>query len=109
VADIPICQSEYGKKIVLSLGGGAGGYQLTGAANGEAFADFLWGAFGPQTQDWLDKGLPRPFDGPKNASVEVDGFDFDIEIPSPGKTTNRCLIILMLIFITQITKPDILP
>jgi len=85
VADIPLCQSVYGKNIVLSLGGGAGGYQLTGAEDGEAFADFLWGAFGPQTQEWLDQGLPRPFDGPDGEAVEVDGFDFDIEIPSPGK------------------------
>jgi chitinase len=91
VADIPVCQKIYGKKIILSLGGGAGGYQLTGAANGEAFAHFIWGAFGPQTQDWLDKGLPRPFDGPHNSSVEVDGFDFDIEIQSPGKNTKSCL------------------
>ena len=87
VADIPICQSVYGKKIVLSLGGGRGGYQLTGATDGEAFADFLWGAFGPQTQDWLDQSLPRPFDGPNNSSVEVDGFDFDIEIQSLGEMT----------------------
>lgn len=87
MADIPICQSVYGKKIVLSLGGGGGGYQLTGATDGEAFADFLWGAFGPQTQDWLDQSLPRPFDGPNNSSVEVDGFDFDIEIQSLGEMT----------------------
>lgn len=82
--DIPICQSLYSKKIVLSLGGASRTYQLSGAAEGIAFADFIWGAFGPQTQAWLDQGLPRPFDGPGNQAVEVDGFDFDIEIPSPG-------------------------
>jgi hypothetical protein len=49
-----------------------------------AFADFLWGAFGLQTKEWLAQGLPRPFDGPNNQSVEVDGFDFDIEFPSSG-------------------------
>ena len=81
-----MCSSDL-KKIVLSLGGGGGGYQLTGATDGEAFADFLWGAFGPQTQDWLDQSLPRPFDGPNNSSVEVDGFDFDIEIQSLGEMT----------------------
>ncbi|PVH71925.1 glycoside hydrolase family 18 protein [Cadophora sp. DSE1049] len=82
VADIPICQNVYGKKIILSLGGGTNTYQLTGAANGEAFADFLWGAFGPKSSDWVARGLPRPFDS-ADKSVEVDGFDFDIEIPSP--------------------------
>ncbi|PMD16786.1 carbohydrate-binding module family 50 protein [Hyaloscypha hepaticicola] len=82
VADIPVCQAQYGKKIVLSLGGGIDTYGLTGAANGTAFADFLWGAFGPQTKAWLKEGLPRPFDGPNNQAVEVDGFDFDIEFPS---------------------------
>jgi chitinase len=84
VADIPICQSTYSKKIILSLGGSTQTYQLTGASAGIAFADFLWGAFGPQTPAWLASGLPRPFDGPNNQSVEVDGFDFDIEIPSTG-------------------------
>ena len=51
--------------------------------------DFLWGAFGPQTQSWLNQGMPRPFDEPNNAAVEVDGFDFDIEVPSPGKNQIR--------------------
>ena len=83
-ADIPVCQSTYGKKLILSLGGGTHTYNLTGSAHGDAFADFLWGAFGPQTKEWLKHGLPRPFDGPNNQSVEVDGFDFDIEIPSAG-------------------------
>jgi chitinase len=92
-ADIPICQSTYGKKIILSLGGGTDGYQLSGAANGVAFADFLWGAFGPQTQSWLNQGMPRPFDEPNNAVVEVDGFDFDIELPSPGKNHIRNYIV----------------
>jgi len=72
-ADVPLCQSTYGKKIILSLGGGLNTYQLT------------WGAFGPQTPAWLASGKPRPFDGPGNASVEVDGFDFDIEFPSIGE------------------------
>jgi chitinase len=85
VADIPVCQSQYKKKIILSLGGGLETYGLTGAANGTAFADFIWGAFGPQTKQWLARGLPRPFDGPNNQSVEVDGFDFDIEFPSTGR------------------------
>ncbi|KAH9219248.1 glycoside hydrolase superfamily [Leptodontidium sp. 2 PMI_412] len=82
VADIPVCQNVHGKKIILSLGGGTNTYQLSGAANGEAFADFLWGAFGPRTSEWVARGLPRPFDS-VDTTVEVDGFDFDIEIPSP--------------------------
>lgn len=81
-ADIPICQAQYGKKIILSLGGGLQTYQLTGAADGVAFADFLWGAFGPQDAAWIKAGKPRPFDGTDGTAVVVDGFDFDIEFPS---------------------------
>ncbi|KAL3419827.1 chitin recognition protein [Phlyctema vagabunda] len=81
VADIPVCQATYGKKIILSLGGGTNTYQLTSSANGVAFADFLWGAFGPRTAAWVSSGKPRPFDGSNGKSVEVDGFDFDIELP----------------------------
>ncbi|KAB8303332.1 hypothetical protein EYC80_004765 [Monilinia laxa] len=84
-AAIPVCQSVYGKKILLSFGGGAPGYELIGVAEGEAFADFMWGAFGPQTRKWLDDGLPRPFDGPNDFPVEVDGFDFDMEFPTSDK------------------------
>jgi chitinase len=62
-------------------------YQLNGIADGQKFADFLWGAFGPQTATWLAQKLPRPFDGPDGQAVEVDGFDFDIEFPSNGTTT----------------------
>ena len=83
-ADIPVCQTTYSKKIILSLGGSSQTYQLSGAAAGVAFADFLWGAFGPRNATWIADGQPRPFDGPNAESVEVDGFDFDIEIPSPG-------------------------
>ncbi|PMD31543.1 glycoside hydrolase family 18 protein [Hyaloscypha variabilis F] len=83
VVDIPVCQSTYSKKIILSLGGSSQTYQLSGASNGVAFADFLWGAFGPRNATWVADGLPRPFDGPDGQAVEVDGFDFDIEIPSP--------------------------
>ncbi|RDW82575.1 glycoside hydrolase family 18 protein [Coleophoma cylindrospora] len=93
VADIPICQNTYGKKIILSLGGGTNGYQLTGAANGIAFADFLWGAFGPQTTAWKGAGKPRPFDGAKGQAVEVDGFDFDIELPSTDSSVGYIAMI----------------
>jgi chitinase len=82
IADIPICQSTHSKKIILSLGGSSKTYQLTGQAAGTAFADFLWGAFGPQTSSWLPSGKLRPFDGPNGEAVEVDSFDFDIEVLS---------------------------
>lgn len=85
-ADIPLCQSVHKKKILLSLGGFTNTYQLSGAANGRAFADFLWGAFGPKIKAWTDAKKPRPFDGihPRSDVVELDGFDFDIEHPSTG-------------------------
>jgi chitinase len=109
VADIPVCQSQYNKKIILSLGGGLENYGLTGAANGTAFADFLWGAFGPQTKEWLAQGLPRPFDGPNNQSVEVDGFDFDIEFPSSGMCRPLIEYRFELAYQnSQTTKPDTL-
>lgn len=37
---------------MLSLGGDSKDYQLTGAAAGIQFADFLWGAYGPLTSAW---------------------------------------------------------
>ncbi|TGO89146.1 hypothetical protein BPOR_0123g00170 [Botrytis porri] len=80
---IPYCQS-LGKKILLSLGGASNTYQLTGAADGEYFADFLWGSYGPFKQSWLDAGGIRPMDGgyygtDPSVHIDIDGFDFDIE------------------------------
>ncbi|TEY68334.1 hypothetical protein BOTCAL_0119g00070 [Botryotinia calthae] len=80
---IPYCQS-LGKKILLSLGGASNTYQLTGAADGEYFADFLWGSYGPFKQSWLDAGGIRPMDGgyygtDSSVHIDIDGFDFDIE------------------------------
>ncbi|KAF7905885.1 hypothetical protein EAF00_000164 [Botryotinia globosa] len=80
---IPYCQS-LGKKILLSLGGASNTYQLTGAADGEYFADFLWGSYGPFKQSWLDAGGIRPMDGgyygtDPSIHIDIDGFDFDIE------------------------------
>ncbi|KAF7867175.1 hypothetical protein EAF04_005259 [Stromatinia cepivora] len=81
---IPYCQS-LGKKILLSLGGASNTYQLTGVADGEYFADFLWGSYGPFKQSWLDNGGIRPMDGgyygtDPDIHIDIDGFDFDIEI-----------------------------
>ncbi|KAF7915018.1 uncharacterized protein EAE98_011341 [Botrytis deweyae] len=80
---IPYCQS-LGKKILLSLGGASNTYQLTGAADGEYFADFLWGSYGPFKQSWVDAGGIRPMDGgyygtDPSVHIDIDGFDFDIE------------------------------
>ncbi len=70
-----------GKKILLSLGGGTGAYQLTGAADGEALAGQLWSMFGPRQAGWVARGLPRPFDY-NGVGFSVDGFDLDIEHPA---------------------------
>jgi chitinase len=74
VEDIPICQAA-GKKVFLSLGGASPAtQQILEEDTAIAFADFLWLAFGPVNQTWVDIGGPRPF-----GDVVVDGFDFDIE------------------------------
>ncbi|CZT16219.1 uncharacterized protein RCC_02061 [Ramularia collo-cygni] len=71
--DIIACQQTYGKKIFLSLGGGAKptNQYLPSDASGLAFADFLWSSFGPVNSSWTG---PRPF-----GNATIDGFDFDIE------------------------------
>lgn len=84
VQDIPMCRNTYGKKILISLGGSSSTYRLSGTTDGQYFAEFLWGAFGPRTSRWVASGLPRPFDGPNGEGVEVDGYDFDIEHTSKG-------------------------
>ncbi|KAE8145430.1 glycoside hydrolase superfamily [Aspergillus avenaceus] len=72
--DIPLCQ-EAGKKVLLSLGGASPDNQkILSTDSAVAFADFLWSAFGPVDDSWLEWGGPRPF-----GNVSVDGFDFDIE------------------------------
>jgi chitinase len=82
-SQIPVCQRTYGKKILLSLGGGSNTYKLTGATDGVAFANLLWAMFGPRP---INSTLPRPFDG-DGREVQVDGFDLDIEYPSSGKSS----------------------
>jgi len=96
---IPYCQSK-GKKILLSLGGGTDTYQLTGAADGEYFADLLWGMYGPfpnsvTNQAWIDAGSPRPLDFEVTGNnpedyINVDGFDLDIEVSAIG--INFCVV-----------------
>lgn len=76
--DLYICRQVNTKKIILSLGGGTGGYQLNGASDGSNFATQLWSMFGPRQDAWVQRGLPRPFDY-NNVGFSVDGFDLDIE------------------------------
>jgi len=67
--DIITCQKTYGKKILLSIGGGTNtyaGFATNTAA--VAFAERLWNMFG---KGWT---YYRPF-----GEAIVDGFDFDIE------------------------------
>lgn len=85
-----------GKKILLSLGGDylTGPYQVTGVTEGVAFAEWLWGAYGPYNQTWIDlnpEANIRPFDrGLYNTDpssdyqIDIDGFDFDIERAPTG-------------------------
>lgn len=84
-ADVRYCQKK-GKKVLLSIGGEWNppktDYSISSPPEGEYFADFIWGAFGPYTENWKDK--PRPFDDFFNADegeehFVFDGFDFDIE------------------------------
>ncbi|KAK1320267.1 hypothetical protein QJS10_CPA03g00251 [Acorus calamus] len=64
---ITACQSK-GIKVMLSIGGGAGGYSLTSTADAKQLADYLWNNYlGGSSSN-------RPL-GP----AVLDGIDFDIE------------------------------
>lgn len=70
--DIEICQSTYGKTILLSIGGATyteGGFSSSTAA--VSAAQDVWAMFGPEQSD---STVDRPF-----GSAIVDGFDFDFE------------------------------
>ncbi|OAY58567.1 hevamine-A [Manihot esculenta] len=66
-SDIKSCQSK-GVKVILSIGGGAGGYSLASAADARQVATYLWNNF------LGGKSSSRPL-GP----AVLDGIDFDIE------------------------------
>lgn len=91
-ADISYCQTSTNKKILLSLGGATGTYELDTAEDGEYLANYLWKAYGPYDAAWAT--LPnnyRPLDNNADPTtldgkIDVDGFDFDIEKSSPCKT-----------------------
>lgn len=67
--DIKICQQTYGKKILMSIGGGALAYNAVHSKNaGYRLAENIWNMIG---KGWT---YERPF-----GDAAVDGFDFDIE------------------------------
>ncbi|KAL2207017.1 glycoside hydrolase family 18 protein [Sarocladium strictum] len=71
-ADIKTCQSQYGKTILISLGGATytqGGWSSASAA--QAAAQQVWDMFGPVNSS---SAVQRPF-----GSAVIDGFDFDFE------------------------------
>ncbi|KAI1434557.1 glycoside hydrolase family 18 protein [Xylaria sp. CBS 124048] len=99
------------KTILLSLGGNSGGYQLTGTPDGTAFADLLWGMFGPLTDTWIAQDGPRPFDFTDASGAvhpfNVDGFDLDIEIPPVDGSNGYIALVKQLrsLYSTDSTKP----
>lgn len=102
--NIPYCQAK-GKKILLSIGGGVLTYQLTTADAGTAFANQLWQMYGPYNATYVALGGIRPLDGGYYNDktdpaywIDIDGFDFDIELAS---TDNAVGYIAML---TQLRK-----
>jgi len=79
--DVTACQTTYGKKIFLSIGGAyPQDYYIDSNESGANFAEFLWGAFGPSS---ANNGQPRPW-----GDACVDGFDFDIESEISPAPTN---------------------
>ncbi|KAK5652476.1 hypothetical protein OQA88_10520 [Cercophora sp. LCS_1] len=67
--DIVKCQTKYGKKVTLSLGGAGSILPLSSDIEAITFADKLFGLFGPR--GYVDSGL-RPF-----GEAVIDGFDLD--------------------------------
>jgi hypothetical protein len=66
-ADIQTCQSTYGKKVLLSIGGATAQIAFSAPEQATSFANVLWQLFGPT--GGVDVGL-RPF-----RSAVIDGFD----------------------------------
>lgn len=77
---IKTCQ-DLGKKVLISIGGvysSTSNYTISTYEKGQEFGAFMWGAFGPYNQAWVDAGNPRPFDDGTTHNA-VDGYDFDLE------------------------------
>ncbi|KAL2468984.1 Acidic endochitinase [Forsythia ovata] len=72
-SDIRSCQAK-GIKVILSLGGGAGGYTLSSTQDARDLATYLWNNF------LGGKSSSRPL-----GNAVLDGIDFDIE----GGTTQH--------------------
>ncbi|KAK1285083.1 hypothetical protein QJS10_CPB20g01429 [Acorus calamus] len=70
-ADIHSCQSS-GVKVILSIGGGAGGYSLSSKDDAKQLADYIWNNYLGGRSD------SRPL-----GDAVLDGVDFDIESGSP--------------------------
>jgi hypothetical protein len=70
--DIDTCQTTYGKKVLLSIGGGGQSIIFNAASDASAFGGILWDLFGPPGN--IDINL-RPF-----GDVSVDGFDIGKEL-----------------------------
>ncbi|KAJ6781292.1 hypothetical protein PWT90_07978 [Aphanocladium album] len=81
IDDLEYCRKK-GTKMLLSIGGvwnkETSDYRLTTEKNGRIFANFLWRAFGPYDASWTG---PRPFDKSPTEHSQIDGFDFDLELP----------------------------
>ncbi|CAN8100497.1 unnamed protein product [Discula destructiva] len=105
---IDVCQSQYGKKILLSFGGDfskTSNYSISTSQSGVEFADFIWGAFGPYTEAW--EGKPRPFDY-NGMHVAVDGYDFDIESAEAGAEGYEAMIRRLRALIKKSGRDDII-
>lgn len=74
--DIQICQSRYGKKILLSIGGATSSLVLRSDQQAIQFANTLWALFDPT--GYVPDGL-RPF-----GRAVIDGFDLVKNDGSPG-------------------------
>jgi len=74
--DVNACK-RLGVKVLLSIGGAKeySNVGLSSTAKGEAWATFLYKAYGPYV---AANNVPRPFDFGDHSFV-IDGFDFDIE------------------------------
>lgn len=73
--NITTCQSKYGKKVMLSIGGATSQISFPTAASASTFATTMWNLFGPPGN--VDMGL-RPF-----GTVQIDGFDVGEEALFP--------------------------
>lgn len=72
-SDITQCQTKYGKKIFLSIGGAGNSLPLASDQAAITFADRVWELFGPAGH--VDPAL-RPF-----GSAVLDGFDLSTSPP----------------------------